>query len=126
MVDLFQKNVFVELRQAEDFGTDAFQDFVVDDSFDRAGMVAPFFLFAAADPVFFVPSVSNRVHITAAAMWAFDFARKAAGVERLISKGAEVPPPFELSLDSLPFLHRDDGFVGVLHEILRQFAAVLL
>ena len=65
------------------------------------------------------------VHIADTAVRAFDFSRKAGGVQALIRQCTQFFSPCNLILHILECFHIDDWLVGILHEILRQFATVL-
>ena len=46
-------------------------------------------------------------------------------MERLVADRPQVASSLELFLYCLPFVHWYDGFVGILHEILREFSTIL-
>ena len=66
----------------------------------------------------FQPAPAGISHKTLPAVTAFDFPCEAVEVEGLVSEDPKVSSAFELCLDCLPFVHRNDGFVGALYEIL--------
>ena len=70
------------------------------------------------------PVLPGIAYKTGTAEAAFDFRGEAAGVDAPVGQSPELPPPCNLSLHRLISLHRDDGLVGVLHEILRQLTVV--
>src|SRR5699024_2029146 len=65
-----------------------------------------------------------RPLIALSAPAALDFAGKAGGVNAPVCQGAKLTTARFLGLHRLVDLHWNDGFVGVLHEILRQLPAV--
>ena len=71
------------------------------------------------------PVLPGVAYKAGTAKTAFDFRGEAAGVDAPVCQSAELPPPRNLSLHRLIGLHRDDGLVGILYEILRQFTVVL-
>src|SRR5699024_11814381 len=62
--------------------------------------------------------------IALSAPTALDFAGKAGGIDAPVCQSPKLPAARFLGLHRLVDLHRDDGFVGVLHEILRQLPTV--
>lgn len=71
------------------------------------------------------PVLPGVAYKTGTTKTAFDFRGEAAGVDAPVGQSAELTPPCNLSLHCLIGLHRDDGLVGVLHEILRKLPMVL-
>lgn len=66
------------------------------------------------------------MYIAFAADAAFDFPGKAAGVERLVRKRPQLPAPGHLLLHIVEGRFVDDGLMGILDEVLRQFPFILL
>ena len=60
-----------------------------------------------------------------AAAAASDLGGEGREIQRLISEGAKVPSALELGLYRLPLIHRDDGFVSILDEVLWKLAVIL-
>ena len=83
----------------------------------------------SADPdgvvgVWVFPSLAVRPLIALSAPTALDLAGKAGGVDAPVCQSPKLPAARFFGLHRLVDVHRDDGLVGVLHEILRQLSAV--
>lgn len=89
----------------------------------------PGFSSSPADPdgvvsVRIFSSLAVGALIALSAPTALDFAGKAGGIDAPVCQSPKLPAARFLDLHRLVDLHRDDGFVGVLHEILRQLPTV--
>ena len=97
VVHLFQKNLVVKFWNAKRSGAGFFQLLVDDGSGGRA--MAAFLLGDAAFPVILgcaVFSFRCAVDVAVTAVWAFDLAGEAAGVQCLVGKRPELPAPCNL------------------------------
>ena len=125
LIDLFEEDLLIKGIQTEHCGRFLFDDLLWD---APIGATVPAFPLAGkAVPELLVAPVRPQVMaIAPAADAAFDFPGKAAGIERLVRKRPQFPAPCHLLLHIVEGGLVDDGLVGILHVILRQFAFILL
>ena len=74
--------------------------------------------------VWVFPSLAVGALITLSAPTALNLAGKAGGIDAPVCQCAKLPAARFFGLHRLINLHRDDGLVRVLHEILRQLSTV--
>ena len=132
LLHLGAENFFVKGIKPKNLGALCFEGFLWNIP-RRAFATFLFLCSAAVGGVFiallhgntFQPASAGIPHKTLSAVTALDFPCEAVDIEGFISEHTQVFSAFEFCLDCLPFVHRDDGFVGILNEILWQFATVL-
>lgn len=126
-LDFFGENISVKFIRTKDIGAYGFQCL-----FGDGLRGAVFRALVALRPTY--PDVINLIGIFPLAFSApsvafptdaaFDFACEAGCIDAPVRQSAKLPAPFPFLLHCLVGFHRYDGFVRVLHKILRKFPAV--
>ena len=126
-VDLLRKDDLIKRIQSQNRSTGFFEHLLRDIFILAMGVSG--FSSSSTDPdsiigIWVFAPLTVRPLIALSAPTALDFAGKAGGIDAPVCQSPKLPAARFLGLHRLVDLHRDDGFVGVLHEILRQLPTV--